>query len=68
MLDDSESIDQKYLDGVLSDRRFRKQILDKDLDKAILRLKKYMTVTGILTENTMPLIDIVIYKMKQESI
>ena len=68
MLDDSTSIDQKYLDGVLSDRRFRKQILDKDLDKAILRLKKYMTVTGILTENTMPLIDIVIYKMKQESI
>ena len=39
-------------------------VVEKDLDKAVEFLKNYMKVTGILSAETLPLIDIVVEKLK----
>ena len=68
-MDDSSQIDQRYLDGFLSERKgFKKSVIEKDLDLAIDRMKTRMFNTGILTKQTYPLIDIVVDKLKQENI
>ena len=66
MIDTDSNIDQKYLlDNNLNSERdkYKKNVLDKDLASAVDHLKKYMTITGILTADTMPLIDIVVEKI-----
>ena len=66
----TDRIEQKYLldNEQIQAGEFRKNVVDTDLDKAVECLKKYMKVTGILSEETTPLMDIVVQKLKQESI
>ena len=68
MTDDSMSLDQKYLqDGEQGDF-FKRNVIDADLNKAVECLIKYMQLTGILSSETIPLMDMVVEKLKQESI
>ena len=62
----TDRIEQKYLLEIQPSRRqdFRKMVVEKDLDKAVEFLKNYMKVTGILCTETLPLIDIVVEKLK----
>ena len=66
----TDRIEQKYLLEIQPSKRqeFRMTVVEKNLDKAIEFLKSYMRVTGILSAETLPLIDIVVDKLKQESI
>lgn len=66
MMDTDSNIDQKYLldNNLFSERDlFKKNVIDKDLGLAVEHLKNYMTLTGILTVDTNPLIDIVVQKI-----
>ena len=65
MIDNDSNIDQKYLlDNLYSPRdQYKKNVLDKDFALAVEHLKKYMTITGILTADTTPLIDNVVEKI-----
>lgn len=68
---DDSMISKRYLleQNFFSGRdKFKKQVIDRDLDKAVSYLKKYMKLTGILTSETTNLIDLVVDKLKQDGI
>lgn len=65
----TDRLSQKYLlDNQSGRHEFKNQVVDRDLDKAAEYLKKHMRATGILCQETLPLIEIVVDKLKSESI